>query len=243
MSALLAVTIAALTGSAAVAGTVNVSPARLTIARSGTSTDLALTNAGTNPIRFSVRAYRWRQDVDGGVVLTPADDLIVFPQILTIASQDRRTVRIGFTGTLPAAEADYRIVATELPIADDAPAAPGLTIRSKLSLPLFVVPAQAHHEVAIDDARATAAKVAFALTERGSAHDVVKTIRVRGEDAAHATLFDSTLAGWYVLPAEPRRFQVPLARTVCRRLSHLIVDATFENLPDKHVSLIPAESC
>ncbi len=166
MSALLAATIAALTGSAAVAGTVNVSPARLTIARSGTSTDLALTNAGTNPIRFSVRAYRWRQDIDGGVVLTPADDLIVFPQILTIASQDRRTVRIGFTGTLPAAEADYRIVATELPIADDAPAAPGLTIRSKLSLPLFVVPAQAHHEVAIDDGRATAAKVAFALTER-----------------------------------------------------------------------------
>jgi len=243
VSIVLAMTMAALAGPAAVAGTVTVSPTRLTIARSGTSADLGLTNAGTTPIRFSVRAFRWRQTLDGVVELTPTDELIVFPQILTIASQERRTVRVAFTGPLPATEADYRILASELPIADDASAPPGLTIRSKLSMPVFIVPSQAHHEVAIEEARATAGKMAFDLTERGSAHDFLKTVRIRGENAQGTTLFDHTFEGWYVLPAEPRRFEVPLPPSACRRLAHVTIDATFENLPDKHMRLVPTESC
>lgn len=177
------------------AAVINVTPTRLTIVASGTSTDLSITNEATRSVRFSVRAYRWHQNVDGTQSVEPTDDLIVFPQIVTIARSARRAIRIGYTGERPVTETDYRIIATELPIVEDAPAAPGLTIRSKLSVPLFIAPEVARHDVQIDSAHATAGSLAFDVLERGTVYAFLSGVRVRGSNAAGATLFERSIEG------------------------------------------------
>ncbi len=225
------------------AAVINVTPTRLMIVASGTSTDLSITNEGTQSVRFSVRAYRWHQNVDGTQSVEPTDDLIVFPQIVTLAPRARRAIRVGFTGARPVIETDYRIIATELPIVEDAPAAPGLTIRSKLSVPLFIAPEVARHDLQIDSAHATAGSLAFDVLERGTVYAFLSGVRVRGSNAAGATLFERSIEGWYLLPNQPRRFTVAISRTTCRRLTRLDVDAQFEGLAPLHARLVPDRSC
>lgn len=227
------------------AAVINVTPTRLTIVAIGTSTDLWLTNEGPQSVRFSIRAYRWHQRRDGTQAVEPTDDLIVFPQIVTIAPRARRAIRVGFTGTRPATEADYRIIAAELPIVEDAPAVPGLTIRTKLSVPLFIAPEVRHHAASIESAQVNRAGVlSFDVLERGTTHAFLNSVRVRGSNAAGATLFERSLEGWYLLPNEPRRFtMMVLPPAVCRRLAHLDIDAQFEGLAPLHGSLVPETSC
>ena len=227
----------------AFAAVINVTPTRLTIAESGTSTDFLMTNEGTQSVRFSVRPYRWHQNLDGTQSVEPTDDLIVFPQIVTIAPHARRAIRAGYTGARPATETDYRIVATELPITEDAPQAPGLTIRSKFSVPLFIAPQVARHDVQIQAARSAAGSVAFDVLERGTVYAFLDGVRVRGTNAAGATLFDRSIEGWYLLPNQPRRFTLPVPRADCRGLAHVDVDAKFEGLAPLHASLGPSTSC
>jgi len=169
--------------------------------------------------------------------------LIVFPQIVTIARSARRAIRIGYTGERPVTETDYRIIATELPIVEDAPAAPGLTIRSKLSVPLFIAPEVARHDVQIDSAHATAGSLAFDVLERGTVYAFLSGVRVRGSNAAGATLFERSIEGWYLLPNQPRRFTVAISRATCRSLTRLDVDAQFDGLAPLQARLAPARSC
>ena len=230
-------------GTMASAASINVSPTRLAISRGGSTADFGLTNEGASAVRFSVRAFKWDQTVDGAVRLTPTDDVIVFPQILTVASHEVRTVRVAFANALPAAEVDYRIVATELPLTDDGVPPPGLSIRSKLSMPLFVSPVAGSHDVAIENARATSGGLSFDVTERGTVHDKLQEVRVRGERRDGAPLFDRTVSGWYVLPNEPRRFDVTLPAGTCAELARVSVDAEIEGFPVRHATMVPTPSC
>lgn len=226
------------------AAVINVTPTRLTLAAVGTGTNLFLTNEGPQSVRFSLHAYRWHQNLDGTQAVAPTDDLIVFPQIVTIAPRARRAIRVGFTGSRPETEADYRIIAAELPIVEDGAAAPGVTIRTKLSVPLFIEPTAPHHAVNVESARVNRAGVlSFDVFERGTAHAYLRGVRVRGSDATGATLFERSLPGWYLLPSEPRRFTMMLSPTMCRALAHVDIDAQFEGLAPLHGSLVPEPSC
>ena len=56
---------------------------------------LNLSNTGDKPVRFELTSYAWSQDLYGGIVLAPTDDVIFFPQLFTLGGGEQRKIRVG----------------------------------------------------------------------------------------------------------------------------------------------------
>jgi P pilus assembly chaperone PapD len=226
------------------AASVGIVPTRLAIAHSGNSTDLTIENEGRETVSYSVSAYRWHQAPDGRVLLAPTDDLIVYPQRLTLGALETRPIRIGFVGPLQAVEQDFRIVVTEVASSSDALAGgAGLTVRTRVSVPLFIAPTARTSGVDVRAASLTPSAATFSLFSTGSAYAFATSVRLRAEDAAGALVFDTSLNGWYLLSGQPRVYSVTLAPALCARIRRLTVDAAFEAGPPLHAVLEPSHAC
>jgi hypothetical protein len=228
----------------AAAASVGIVPTRLAIAHSGNSTDLTIENEGRETVSYSVSAYRWRQAPDGQVVLDPTDDLVVYPQRLTLGALETRPIRIGFVGPLQPVEQDFRIVVTEVASSSDALAGGvGLTVRTRVSVPLFIAPTANTSGVDVRDVAITPSAATFSLLSTGSAHAFATSVRLRAEDAAGALVLERPLIGWYLLSGQPRVYSVPLEGPLCARIRRLTVDAVFESGPPLHAVVEPSHAC
>lgn len=101
--------------------------------------------SGAGATYLSVRVYKWKQSPDDMYLLEQTDDFAVFPELVRIASDTRRTVTIKATRPLPREqESHYRIILREFDRADgtDVPpedmAAVGFRIKPQVSLPMIV---------------------------------------------------------------------------------------------------------
>ncbi len=226
------------------ASSVGIVPTRLAIGPGSDSTDLKIENEGHDTVSYSVSAYRWHQSTDGRVELDPTDDLIVYPQRLTLAASETRPIRIGFTGPLQPVEQDFRIVVTEVASSEDALATGAtLTIRTRVSVPLFVPPTTPKYGVAVENATLSHAAASFSLVATGSVHLFATSVRLRASDATGAALLDQSLTGWYLLTAQPRVYTVPIEPSLCARIRALTVDATFDGSPPLHAVIEPPHAC
>jgi fimbrial chaperone protein len=225
------------------ASTVSVSPVRLTLARSGSAVDLTISNGDPQPTRFSVRAYKWTQSPAGQMELTPSDDVIVYPQSFSIASLDRRVVRIGFVRPLLPVEQSYRVIVSELPPFDEANPNPGIAVLSKFSVPLFITPPGGQAQPAIANVSLQNLKLNFTLAATGNVHLLPTSLQVRGIDAAGKVSFEAAPPVWYVLPGQPRMYDLAVPAGACARTQQVRFDATFDGAPPLHLTLAPARAC
>ncbi|MBN8804222.1 MAG: molecular chaperone [Sphingopyxis terrae] len=101
---------------------------------------------GADPTYLSVRVYKWTQRGDDMYVLEPTDDFTVFPELVRIGSDSRKSVTIKAAKSLPRDhESDYRIIlrefdradGTDNPPPDDAPAM-ALRLKPQASVPMIV---------------------------------------------------------------------------------------------------------
>jgi P pilus assembly chaperone PapD len=177
-------------------------------------------------------------------LLDPTDDLVVYPQRLTLGALETRPIRIGFVGPLQPVEQDFRIVVTEVASSSDALAGgAGLTVRTRVSVPLFISPTAQTSGVDVRDGALTPSSATFSLLATGSAHLFATHVRLRAEDAAGVPMLDRALNGWYLLAGQPRVYAVPLDAPLCARIRRLTVDAEFEAGPPLHAVLEPSHAC
>ncbi|WP_375250307.1 molecular chaperone [Sphingomonas sp.] len=98
------------------------------------------------PTYLSARVYKWTQRGSDMYVLEPTDDFTIFPELLRIGSDTRKTVTIKAVRPLPRdRESDYRLVLREFdrPDGTDNPppeneAAAAIRVKPQASVPLFV---------------------------------------------------------------------------------------------------------
>lgn len=99
---------------AAQAAALRVSPI-LIDAGSENAAAVTLRNQDPRPMNAQVRVYRWTQR-DGQDELTPTDDVVASPPILSVAPNEDYTIRLQRVADHePAAEEAYRVVIDELP--------------------------------------------------------------------------------------------------------------------------------
>ena len=79
------------------------------------STLLTLKNESDQPLRFQISSYVWSQDSKGAMQLTPTEDIVFFPALLSLNSGEERKVRVATTVTPAASAKTYRIFFEELP--------------------------------------------------------------------------------------------------------------------------------
>ena len=100
----------------------------------------------SKPTFIAARVFKWTQRPDDAFVLEPTEDFTVYPQLLRMGADSRKSVTIKATRPLPAdAEGHYRIVLREFDRADgtDAPpeesgAAMAMVAKPQASIPMVV---------------------------------------------------------------------------------------------------------
>src|SRR5215471_15353685 len=185
------------------AASLDVSPVRIDLAPATRSAELRLTNTSSEALSVQVDAREWSQDFDGDEQLVDTRALLAVPPIVTIPPGERQIVRIGHLGA-PAehVERSFRLLVTELSGARAANDGPALSMRIRLSIPVFVAPSSGKATPAIDveDVVATEDGARLTLHNTGNAHAKIDRIEVRrdGEwDPLPSELFTSVR---YLLP-------------------------------------------
>ncbi|HEU4622422.1 MAG TPA: fimbria/pilus periplasmic chaperone [Burkholderiaceae bacterium] len=193
---------------AAQAGQWQVAPLRTELSARRPTSALTVSNRADQPATLHVRAYVWTQE-NGEDRLEDTEALIVSPPIFTVHAGRAQTLRIGLrdpdADTTGERERAYRIVIEEVP--NDSPDATGVRMILRMSLPIFVRPAQAPAQAQMDW-RVVRNERGWQLeaANRGQAHAQLVNVRMNAPDRDEpiAAIESPT----YVLPGAAKRWDL-----------------------------------
>jgi fimbrial chaperone protein len=133
-----AATIALLVSVHASAGSLAVSPLRLTYANASAIIAVTVENNGQTEALVQTETFAWKQ---AGIEhkLSATDDVIAVPPVFRLAAGARQQVRVGLTRAFAEShEQTFRLLITEVPTA----VSPGtVAVAVRHSLPIFILPA------------------------------------------------------------------------------------------------------
>lgn len=221
----------ALCASPSAAAVINIAPTAVVIARPGESGSLMLRNDADEPVRFQVSAFRWSTAPSGEMALEPTKDLIFFPSLFTIAPHQARRLRVATSVRAVDRELSYRLLIEQLPASEAAPATPGQGVQMlvRASVPVFVQPPTLTVRVTLDGLALADGAASFDLRNTGTVHLTMTEAVLRGRLRNGADAPEQRIKGWYLLPAESRRYRVPVPPESCREWTAMRVSVTFAN--------------
>ena len=228
--------------SSASAATFTVNPTQVFLSGKTTTALLTLRNDSEETLRFQLSAFAWQQTPSGEISLTPTEDVVFFPSLLTLGPKEERRIRVGSTVAAAAQERTYRIFVEELPAADAAKQN-AVRVLTKMGIPIFIRPAK---EVATADLRDLANRggaLNFALYNRGTVHFVPQKVVVRALGASGEKLLEQELKAWYILAGGRRDFELPVPPAACGRVASLTVDVEFDASVVKESLQTPGGTC
>jgi fimbrial chaperone protein len=202
----------------------NVSPVQIALKPDDAKALLTLRNEGTEPVRYQLQASAWGEDADKGMMLAPTEDVIFFPQLLTLKPGESHNVRVGVAVPFGAVERTYRIFVEELPPAEKL-SQPRTTVRvlTRVGIPIFVQPAKRIEAHSLSPLSVQDGRVAVTLQNTGNVHMRVEAVQLEGFDQVGAKVFERQTQGWYVLAGGEKRYQLDVPRDACAKARKLVV--------------------
>jgi fimbrial chaperone protein len=246
MALLLALALSsALTLSPARAATFSVSPLRVELDARHRTDMLTLRNTGDEPLRIQVRSMHWDMAGDGEWQLTPSDDLIVTPQFLEIAPGQSGQLRIGSLTDAGAREASYRLLLDELPNLSEGSGGqtPEIRVLTRVSLPVFLEPAQATRLPALSTAQIEHGALVIGMDDRGTRRLDPQKVTLTLIDRNGRVLEQREQMANYVLPGSTSFLQVKLSANVCQRAASVSVSWLDTQASNAQPITTGAESC
>jgi fimbrial chaperone protein len=228
---------------AAPAATFSVNPVQIFLSAGTKSALLTLKNETDQPVRFQLSVNAWAQDAGGQMQLAPTTDIVFFPAMLTLQAREERKVRIGATVPPGSVEKTYRIFVEELPALDKKDTPAGVTMLTKMGIPIFLQPAKPVGQAALGDLNARDGRLGFRLQNNGNVHFMPQSIQVRGLDGSGAVILDMKVDAWYVLAGTERIFDVAVPAARCRQIRSLAVEARVPGAVLKETLQTPSGAC
>ena len=201
------------------AASIDVNPVLIDLAPTARSAELRLTNTANEELSVQVDVREWSQDFNGAQQLTDTRDLMAVPPLVTIPPGERQIIRIGHLGApAPDVERSFRILVTELAPAAQVTQQPGLGMRMRVSIPVFVAPAAAaaEPEIVVEEIRDAPEGARWGVLHNlGNAHAKITQIEI--QDGGE----------WIALPDE-----------LVNRVRYLLPDARAQIvIPQEHAAL------
>jgi fimbrial chaperone protein len=228
---------------AASATTFSVNPVQIFLSASTKSALLSLKNETDQPIRFQLSVNAWAQDPGGQMQLAPTTDIVFFPAMLTLQAHEERKVRIGATVPPGNVERTYRIFVEELPPLEKKDAPTGVTMLTKMGIPIFLQPAKPVGQAALRDLGVKDGHFGFRLQNDGNVHFMPQSVQVRGVDGSGAVILDMKVDAWYVLAGTARVFDVAVPAAQCSQVRSLAVEARVSGAVLKEALQTPGGAC
>jgi len=187
------------------AGTFSISPLRVEFSASVKVGALTIRNQEDSPVVVQAQAMLWEQG-DGQDRLTPTRDVLVSPAVFTVPGNGSQLVRLALRVPADARrELSYRVILTEVP-QQPKPGYTGLNVALRLSLPVFVAPAEAATPQ-LEWSASRDADGAISITARntGDAHDRVLSFQAA---SSTGTPVASEEVAAYLLPGQSRTWRL-----------------------------------
>lgn len=121
------------------AGSFQVNPIRIEIAKGATTAALVVRNDGDDAIVIQSSLVGWTQE-NGQDVYAPTSEALVTPPVMTVPAGAEQIVRVGLRRALdPQRELTYRLYLQEVP-PPPKPGFTGLQVALRVGVPVFVAP-------------------------------------------------------------------------------------------------------
>ena len=231
--------IAASTASAA---TFTVNPTQIFLSSRTTTALLTLRNDSEETLRFQLTAFAWQQAPNGELQLTPTQDVVFFPALLSLAPKEERRIRVGSTVGAAEQERTYRIFVEELPSAAGQ-RENAVRVLTKMGIPIFIRPAKEAATADLRDLALRSGALHFTLNNRGSVHFVPQKVLVRAVGAGGERLLEQELKAWYVLAGGRRDFELAVPAASCAQVASLLVEVEFNSNLLKETLQTPGGTC
>jgi fimbrial chaperone protein len=201
--------LALLAGSAALAGSFQVSPVRVELSPAVPTAVINVRNeSATDSVVVQLRAVNWKQE-GGEDVYVPSTELIATPPIFTLQPGGAQTVRAGLRRAENRdVEQSFRLFITEVP----GPAKPGfqgLQVALNVGIPVFIAPKVRQATPLVwRAAPGGAGQLALSVSNPGNLHVQVLEARVlEGPD-----VLATTQQPRYLLAGQAATWQLPATR-------------------------------
>jgi fimbrial chaperone protein len=226
----------------AFAAPVTVTPTTVMLGPTQSSQLITLTNEGDTPTRYEANVSAWIENPDGTTTLQPSSDIIVFPQLTTLAPHESKRVRIGTEHAAGATERSYRLILQELPQINRDTGRVEIQVLAKISLPVFLTPKGAHAVATIGAPRLENGVLHFDVANTGRTRFMLRQVDVIGRDI-NGEIFSLKTTGWYVLAGGRRTYQVALNAADCSRSAEIEIKASGEMNPASIKLPITSAAC
>jgi fimbrial chaperone protein len=201
---------------------------------------VSVRNNGDDPVRFQASVYSWAVSPDGDPAMTPTDDILFFPPLLSINPDVDQIVRVGASG-FGAVERAYILILQQLPPPPVAPAAqkrlaPKIDILQKLAVPLYVEPPNLQYAIAIDDITLRNGRLSFRVVNNGNVH-VVAGVQVTGRGASDKQVFKTAIKpvlSGQLLAGTYRNSSTDIPKAVCAEIRNLKISVAFDEQVNKY---------
>jgi len=219
-----------------------VSPIRVTFSPQELTALMTIRNDGDQRLRLQVSVMAWDQNKQGEMVLNPTDDIIFYPNLLTLEPSSQRNLRVGVNGAAVAREQSYRIFVEELP-ANIKREFTGVRIITKVSIPIFIRPAKAEHKNLIERIALRGSELSFEVKNQGNVHIQPREVRVKGTATDGSLQLERKIPGWYILAGGMREYRVDVPKAECTKIKDLTVEVDLEDKPFKETVPVPPGAC
>jgi len=203
----------------------HVNPVQVHLSAHTHSMTLTLKNESSEPSRFQVSVFAWDQKPDGEMVLTPTEDILVFPALLTLGPTKERMLRVGMAVPPAEKEQTYRVFIEEMPPEDTPHQGKASAVRfvTRLGIPIFIAPPRPVTQGQIDNYRVMNGTFTFRVHNTGNVHFMAKTTSVLGKGSGGETVFSRQTNGWYVLAGGVREYALEIPQPDCLKTSLIVI--------------------
>jgi len=212
----------ALATASAFAGSFQVNPIRIEMARGATTAAITVHNDGDDAVVVQASIVAWSQD-NGQEVYTPTTEALVTPPIMTVPAGGEQIVRVGLRrGPDAQRELTYRLYLQEVP-PPPKPGFTGLQVALRVGLPVFVAPAAPGVRRLDWSAQVTPEGIRLSAQNTGNAHVQITDFELRAAGDAEPLARQSSLA--YILAGQRRQWTLPVSAGRVKAVNELRLKA------------------
>ena len=163
------------------------------------------------------------------MTLTPSQDLVVYPTLLSVPPGESRSLRVGSNTLTGTTELSYRMVVEELPPMESAENAHvGLRMLTRMSFPVFIQPSDRAPSGEIASVSLERGHVTVRVVNTGLVHFKVESVQIDALDGDGRESSSQIVRGWYVLYGDTMEFGADLSPALCQGVRSLNIHAVTD---------------
>lgn len=207
----------------------SISPVRIFFDSTNKVNILTIKNESEEELTLQLRTYAWKQDKEGKDIYSLTKDIIFFPKIVTIKTDEEKIIRLGTKIPQEKQEKTYRLFIEEIPTPTQVETT-AVRIIMKVGVPIFISPLKVKAKGSIEKLELLKGKLYIAVKNEGNVHFIIRAVKVEGSNASGKEVFNTEIGGWYLHGGNSKGFTIEIPKESCLKIKTLKINIATDRL-------------